>query len=68
MRRLVSYRCSCGGEMRLPRGGAGHCGQCGTKVNLQGLDATQTISFCAELGSGTSFHLVDSPDRSGEEL
>jgi eukaryotic-like serine/threonine-protein kinase len=66
--KLVAYRCSCGGEVHLPKGGSGKCAQCGRRVTLVGLDATQTISFCGDIGSGTSFHLMDGPDRSGEEL
>ncbi|MEZ6137691.1 MAG: protein kinase [Pirellulaceae bacterium] len=66
--RVVNYLCSCGGEVQLPVRGAGTCGKCGRRVSLEGLDPTQTVSFCGEQGSGTSFHLTDGPDRSGEQL
>lgn len=68
VQRMVSYRCSCGEDVRLPSGGEGNCVQCGRHIALRGLDAIQTVSFCADVGSGTSFHLDDGPDRSGEEL
>jgi serine/threonine protein kinase len=35
---------------------------------LRGLDATQTVSFCAQIDSGYSFHLTTANDRSGESL
>ncbi|HBE70341.1 MAG TPA: hypothetical protein DDW52_19505, partial [Planctomycetaceae bacterium] len=66
--RLLTYRCSCGGDVRLAAHGEGICAKCGRAISLQGLDATQTVSFCSEVGSGTSFQLLDGPDRSGEEL
>lgn len=66
--RMVSYRCSCGGDVRLASEGQARCGKCGRTITLRGLDANQTISFCSEIGSGTSFHLADGPDRSGESL
>lgn len=66
--RLVTYRCSCGGDVRLPIDGQADCIKCGRTVSLKGLDASQTVSFCSDVGSGTSFQLLDGPDRSGEEL
>ncbi len=66
--RLVAYRCACGAEIQLPMGGAGKCDDCGRRISLAGLGVLQTISFCGEVGSGTTFHLPDGPDRSGEEL
>ncbi|MCA9181716.1 MAG: protein kinase, partial [Planctomycetales bacterium] len=62
------YRCSCGAKVRLPEGGEGNCGRCGRFLALRGLNAIQTVSFCADVGSGTSFHIDDGPDRSGQEL
>ena len=68
MPRSVTYRCSCGGNVQIQVGGEGVCETCGRTVDLRGGDTTHTVSFCAEVGSGTSFHLADGPDRTGEVL
>jgi eukaryotic-like serine/threonine-protein kinase len=54
--------------MRIPENGESLCEQCGRLVNLQGLAAGLTVSICQETGSGESFHFLEGPDRSGEEL
>lgn len=51
----------------MPLGGEASCGSCGRLVTLRGLDVNQTISFCSDIDSGTSFHVI-APDRSGEIL
>ncbi|GAB5402124.1 MAG: hypothetical protein Aurels2KO_03550 [Aureliella sp.] len=66
--RLLTYRCSCGGDVRVPPDGSADCEKCGRAITLKGLDASQTVSFCSDVGSGTSFQLLDGPDRSGESL
>ncbi len=66
--RRVAYRCSCGADVLLPAGGRGSCDICSRIITLTGLDATQTVSFCAEIESDTSFQLSDGVDRSGESL
>ncbi len=66
--RLLTYRCSCGGDVRVPSEGSANCEKCGRIITLKGLDASQTVSFCSDVGSGTSFQLLDGPDRSGESL
>lgn len=65
---LVTFRCSCGGELKIPKNGEGKCHACGRHINLQGLGAAMTVSICQEVGSGESFQTLDDSDRSGEEL
>lgn len=64
----VAYRCSCGMDVLVASGGEGVCDSCGRKVDLGGLNASQTVSFCAERDHDTGFQLADGPDRSGESL
>ncbi len=66
--RTLSYRCSCGSDVQLPVDGQGTCANCGRRITLSGLDATQTVSFCSEVGSTTTLQLASGSDRSGEEL
>ncbi len=66
--RLVTFRCSCGGEMKIPENGEGICAQCERHVNLQNVGVSATVSFCQEPGSGQSFQTLDTHDRSGEAL
>lgn len=66
--RKVAYRCSCGADVLIGIGGNGVCDVCGKPIVLGKLDPSQTISFCADVGSGTSFQLMDGPDRTGESL
>lgn len=54
--------------MRIPDQGEAICQTCGRQISLQGMDLGLTVSVCQETGSGESFHLLESPDRSGEEL
>jgi len=66
--KLVTFRCSCGGELKIPENGEGRCELCGRHISLHGLEAALTVSICQELGSGVSFQTEDHSDRSGEEL
>ncbi|MEM7476831.1 MAG: protein kinase [Planctomycetota bacterium] len=67
-KRRIAFRCSCGADVLLPIGGNGECDTCGRAILLGRMDPSQTISFCSEIGSGTSIHLEDGPDRTGETL
>ncbi|MEM8734849.1 MAG: protein kinase [Planctomycetota bacterium] len=67
-RQQVAFRCACGADVLLEIGGTGECEECGRAIHLGKLDPSQTVSFCAEIGSGTSFQLTDGPDRTGESL
>ena len=64
----VAYRCICGADVLLALDSTEACSECGRSIKLGRLDPSQTISFCADVGSGTSFHLNDGPDRTGESL
>ena len=66
--RTVAYRCSCGADVLLEAGGKAICRDCQRQITLNGFDATQTVSFCAELDDEAAFHLADDADRSGESL
>lgn len=66
--RQVAFRCACGADVLLALGGHGVCEDCGRSIQLGRLAPTQTISFCSEVGSGTSFQITDGPDRTGESL
>lgn len=66
--RTVAYRCTCGSDVLLPAGGTAVCEDCNRQITLNGFDATQTVSFCAELDDEAAFHLSDDADRSGESL
>ena len=66
--RTVAYRCTCGADVLLPAGGQATCGSCERQITLNGFDATQTVSFCAELDDEAAFHLSDDADRSGQSL
>lgn len=64
----VTFRCSCGGELRVPANGDGACDQCGRHISLHGLGTSMTVSICHDQDSGESFQTLDHTDRSGEEL
>lgn len=66
--RTVAYRCTCGADVLLEVGGNGTCSVCNRRITLNGLDATQTVSFCAEVEHETTFQLSDGLDRSDESL
>jgi uncharacterized RDD family membrane protein YckC len=67
-RNLISYRCSCGAEVLIAHQAEERCGNCGQQLALRDLNATQTVSFCGDIDSDTSFLVASSSDRSGEEL
>ncbi len=64
----VAFRCSCGEDLLLPAGGKGRCASCGNVIELAQFDHGHTVSFSSDPASGTSFHLVEGHDRSGESL
>ncbi len=68
LQRTVVYRCSCGADVLVQLGSEGECDVCHRRITLTGLDAAQTVSFCAEIENETNFQLDDSPDRSNESL
>ncbi len=67
-RNLISYRCTCGTEVVISSQGAERCENCGQLLAVHDLNATQTVSFGSDIDSDTSFLVVNSSDRSGEEL
>ena len=66
--RKVAFRCTCGADVLLEQNGSGQCPECGRNITLGRLDPSQTISFQSEFGSGTSFHVSEGHDRTGQSL
>jgi hypothetical protein len=66
--RMVTFRCSCGAEIRIPDQGSSTCQSCGRRISLHGMDVGMTVSLSEATGGDAMFQLLDSPDRSGEEL